>query len=166
MKLWYIYYIYFIASVVVNYGRGTDPILPLSIECGSGTSAFSDCSTAELDVSQCSHAAGVDCFGTLFLNFATKFSIPPWLFLTAICTTVGLTDCSQCNGESCTSHYGCRCGSDCFFYGKCCPDISVTKNCFGEFATYSIAGKFKIFDGLLTPIRARNILQAASKEDP
>ncbi|CAI8040135.1 Deleted in malignant brain tumors 1 protein [Geodia barretti] len=100
------------ASVVVNYGRGTDPILPLSIECGSGTSAFSDCSTAELDVSQCSHAAGVDCF--------------------AICTTVGLTDCSQCNGESCTSHYGCRCGSDCFFYGKCCPDISVTKNCFVE----------------------------------
>ena len=72
---WHSYSI--IASVVVNYGRGTNPILPLSIQCASGTSTFSDCSTTELDVSQCSHAAGVDCFGIPFLNFATKFPIPP-----------------------------------------------------------------------------------------
>ena len=66
-----------IASVVVNYGRGTNPILPLSIQCANGTSTFSDCSTTELDVNQCAQAAGVDCFGTAHYNFATNFSIPP-----------------------------------------------------------------------------------------
>ena len=41
----------------------------------------------------------------------------------------------------------------------------MTNNCFGEFATYSIAGIIT-FDGLLIVIRARKILHTADKEDP
>ena len=55
------------ASALVDYGRGTDPILPLTIHCGSEQNALSDCSTKELDVGQCTHVAGVDCRG-LFLS--------------------------------------------------------------------------------------------------
>ena len=53
------------ASALVDYGRGTDPILPLTIHCGSEQNTLSDCSTKELDVGQCAHVAGVDCRGLL-----------------------------------------------------------------------------------------------------
>ena len=50
-----------IGPVVVGYGRGTAPILQQNITCHSNH--FSDCSTAELDVSQCKLVAGIDCQG-------------------------------------------------------------------------------------------------------
>ena len=57
-----------VASVLVDYGKGTNPILPLSIQCVSGDSELSECSRTELDVSQCSSVAGVDCIGTYILS--------------------------------------------------------------------------------------------------
>ena len=54
-----------VASALVDYGRGTDPILPLTIHCGSEQNTLSDCSTKELDVGQCTHVAGVNCRGLL-----------------------------------------------------------------------------------------------------
>ena len=50
-------------SVVVNYGRGNSPILPLSIDCSVDDSDLSECRTTPLDVSQCPHVAGVNCGG-------------------------------------------------------------------------------------------------------
>ena len=58
--------IHLIVPVVVGYGRGTAPILPQMINCHSyRINTFSDCSTAELDISQCQHAAGIDCQGNI-----------------------------------------------------------------------------------------------------
>ena len=52
------------ASVLVNYGRGVNPIQPLNIQYASGINTFSDCSTREfLNVSECTRVAGVDCIG-------------------------------------------------------------------------------------------------------
>ena len=52
------------ASVLVNFGRGSSPLLPLRIRCDSTQSAFSECSKGEvLDVRHCRHVAGVDCRG-------------------------------------------------------------------------------------------------------
>ena len=53
----------FAESVVVNYGRGNSPILPLSIDCSVDDSDLSECRTTPLDVSQCPHVAGVNCGG-------------------------------------------------------------------------------------------------------
>ena len=50
-------------SVVSNFGRGTSPILPKSIQCTSDDSIFSDCSATDQDTSQCQHVAGVICEG-------------------------------------------------------------------------------------------------------
>ena len=58
-------FLMYAASALVDYGRGTDPILPLTIHCGSEQNTLSDCSTKELDVGQCTHVAGVDCRGLL-----------------------------------------------------------------------------------------------------
>ena len=56
-------------SVVSNYGRGKSPIVPWKIQCDSHTNGLSDCFTEELDVSQCTHVAGVDCIGMCFVPF-------------------------------------------------------------------------------------------------
>lgn len=60
---WFKLFFTYAASVLVNYGRGRDPILPLRMECGSDTSTFGNCSTMELDVNKRSSVAGVDCVG-------------------------------------------------------------------------------------------------------
>ena len=68
MSLLYVTALYFpmyAASALVYYGRGTGPILPLTIHCGSEQNTLSDCSTKELDVGQCTHVAGVNCTGLL-----------------------------------------------------------------------------------------------------
>ncbi|CAI8006305.1 Deleted in malignant brain tumors 1 protein, partial [Geodia barretti] len=103
------------ASVLVNFGRGSSPLLPLRIRCDSTQSAFSECSKGEvLDVRHCRHVAGVDC--------------------RAPCLTKGLTNCSKCSSSSCyNSEFKCSCDTNCFMYGNCCSDIStVVENCFVE----------------------------------
>ncbi|CAI8018786.1 Deleted in malignant brain tumors 1 protein [Geodia barretti] len=105
------YDISFYAAVLVDYGLGINPILPLNIQCASGTNTFSDCSTTELDVSQCTNVAGVDCL--------------------APCTTLGLTSCNECSSD-CFKGFGCSCYSNCFSDGDCCSDISAAQYCFGE----------------------------------
>ena len=62
----FVIFLMYAASALVDYGRGTDPILPLTIHCGSEQNTLSDCSTKELDVGQCTHVAGLDCRGLLF----------------------------------------------------------------------------------------------------
>ena len=116
-------------SAFVDYGRGTSPI----IQCGSGQNALSDCS--KLDNSQCRDVAGVDCIGMSCLPSVEIFTI----FVRCVaapCTTQGLTDCQQCNLESYYVYrefrFDCSCSSECFSDGRCCSDISVTKNCFGK----------------------------------
>ena len=53
-----------IASVVIDYGRGTTSILPFNVTCATGLeTSISDCFTEELDNGQCTHVAGVDCLG-------------------------------------------------------------------------------------------------------
>ena len=59
---------HFIVPVLVGYGRGTAPILPQSITCHSShINTFSNCSTAELDIIQCKHVAGIDCQGIIIV---------------------------------------------------------------------------------------------------
>ena len=48
---------------VVDYGRGTIPILPVNVQCTSGTRTLSECFNGVLDVGQCTNVAGVDCQG-------------------------------------------------------------------------------------------------------
>ena len=57
--------IYFsiIESIVVNYGRGSSPILPFRIDCSVDDIDISDCITTALNVSQCPQVAGVNCGG-------------------------------------------------------------------------------------------------------
>ena len=55
----------FVGTVLVNYGRGTSPILPLRITCDSTQRLLSECSIAEPDTNQCRHVAGIDCRGML-----------------------------------------------------------------------------------------------------
>ena len=50
-------------SVVINYGRGDSPILPLDIQCDNRSHVLSSCSSVDLDVSKCMSIAGVDCRG-------------------------------------------------------------------------------------------------------
>ena len=53
--------------MLVDYGNGTNPILPLSFECVSEDDELSECSGTDLDARQCSSVAGVDCLGTFCL---------------------------------------------------------------------------------------------------
>ena len=53
----------FIAPVLVNYGQGTSPVLPVNIQCTRTQNVFSNCSMAEKNNSQCRQVAGVDCIG-------------------------------------------------------------------------------------------------------
>ena len=57
---------------MVDYGKRTSPILPLSIECVSGDNKLSECSRTELNISQCSRVVGVDCIGTFYLSFTYR----------------------------------------------------------------------------------------------
>ena len=53
-----------IASVVIDIGRGTTPLLPFNVTCATGLeTSISDCFAEELDNGQCTHVAGVDCRG-------------------------------------------------------------------------------------------------------
>ena len=117
---------------VVDYGRGTSPILPVNIQCASGASTLSDCFTPGQDVSQCTDVAGVDCRGMY-----TRLSVGELfhsLIPAAPCVTEGLTNCASCvNPLHCFNFgFSCNCYSDCFAKGDCCSDISLTRNCFRE----------------------------------
>ena len=59
--------IYAIESIVVDYGRGNTPILPLNIDCSVYDSHLSSCAVTELDVSHCAHVAGVNCGGIIII---------------------------------------------------------------------------------------------------
>ena len=49
---------------MVNYGRGTSPILPLNIECIGDEETLSNCSKINnLHLGQCTQVIGVDCTG-------------------------------------------------------------------------------------------------------
>ena len=56
----------------------------------------------------------------------------------AICTTVGITNCSLCSSRercqvvSAENTPICNCHSDCYRHGDCCSDISQVDNCVGE----------------------------------
>ena len=52
-----------LVSAVSNFGRGSSPILPKSIQCTRDDSVFSNCSTTDRDTSPCQHVAGVICEG-------------------------------------------------------------------------------------------------------
>ena len=71
------------ASVLVDYGNGTSPILPLSIKCDREDSELSECSRKELDASQCSSVAGVDCIGTFCLFYGRADSLS--LYCSSLC---------------------------------------------------------------------------------
>ena len=121
---------------VIDYGRGTSPILPVNIQCASGASTLSDCFTPGLDVSQCSDVAGVDCRG-MYTPLSVGELIHS-LIPAAPCVTVGLTNCASCLepwdcfNYSPTLGFDCNCYSDCFADGDCCSDIALTRNCFRE----------------------------------
>ena len=51
--------------MIINYGRGESPILPLYIQCDNHTDVLSGCSSVDLDVSKCMNIAGVDCRGVM-----------------------------------------------------------------------------------------------------
>ena len=55
---------------VVSYGSGRSPILPLNVSCSENDATFSECSSVDLDVSLCTHVAGVDCKGVHLVSFA------------------------------------------------------------------------------------------------
>ena len=55
-------------AIVTNYGRGTSPILPMSIHCGIDDTTLSDCTTHDLNVTDCPHVAGINC-GGLCINY-------------------------------------------------------------------------------------------------
>ena len=50
-------------SVVYNFGRGTSPILPMSIQCTIDDIIFSSCTITYQDMSECQDIAGVICKG-------------------------------------------------------------------------------------------------------
>ena len=54
--------------MIINYGKGESPILPLDIECDNHSDVLNNCSSVDLDVSKCMNVAGVDCKGGI--NFA------------------------------------------------------------------------------------------------
>ena len=121
-------------AIVTNYGRGTSPILPMSIHCGIDDTTLSDCTTHDLNVTDCPHVAGINCGGLcIYLILHLKHVI-----IAAFCLTVGLTDCDECDSRSeCTVVNSddvpiCGCYSDCYEYGDCCTDVSQVQNCIGE----------------------------------
>ena len=48
---------------MVDYGRGSNPILPLDLNCNSYDNVFTDCTMSNFDAGQCLRVAGVDCGG-------------------------------------------------------------------------------------------------------
>ena len=50
-------------SVVYNFGRGTSPILPMSIQCTIDDTTLSSCTITYQDMSECQDIAGVICKG-------------------------------------------------------------------------------------------------------
>ena len=49
---------------MIDYGRGTRPVLPFNVTCATGLeTSISDCFTEELENGQCTQVAGVDCRG-------------------------------------------------------------------------------------------------------
>ena len=124
---------YYVASAIVDYGQGT-PILPLNFECDKIHNSLGDCSTRELNVSQCTHVAGVDCRGLVVLHMLERYEYN--VCFAAPCITSGLTNCSQCMSGCYNSNlllgFDCSCNSNCFSYGTCCSDIFVEDICFGK----------------------------------
>lgn len=59
----------YLESVVANFGHGSNPILPFSIQCGIDDTALSECTTTRINVSECLHIAGVICQGLYMLTW-------------------------------------------------------------------------------------------------
>ena len=119
-------------SVASNFGRGTNPILPKSIQCSTDDPTFSDCNTTDLNVSQCQHVAGVICEGVYYSYHPHCVLTVLSAYFSALCLTVGHTDCEKCGSHRhCNIDYICNCYSDCYAYGSCCPDVSYVENCVG-----------------------------------
>ena len=119
-------------SVASNFGRGTNPILPKSIQCSTDDPTFSDCNTTDLNVSQCQHVAGVICEGVYYSYHPHCVFTVLSAYFSALCLTVGHTDCEKCGSHRhCNIDYICNCYSDCYAYGSCCPDVSYVENCVG-----------------------------------
>ena len=47
----------------MNFGRGSNPILPLKVKCTIDDEKFSDCTKTPFDASSCPEVAGVNCLG-------------------------------------------------------------------------------------------------------
>ena len=112
--------------IVIGYGRGASPILPQSITCHSyRNKTFSDCSTAELDVSQCERVAGVDCQGIIVVMglFGTYCET-----ITAKCTC---TECGYCH-----TLLSCGCNTNCFARGDCCSDVLAAEECYSKYLKF------------------------------
>ena len=50
----------------MNFGRGSNPILPLKVKCTIDDEKFSDCTKTPFDASSCPEVAGVNCIGAYF----------------------------------------------------------------------------------------------------
>ena len=57
---------------MIDFGRGSSPILPLKIKCSIDDDDFADCSTEELTVKECNNVAGVTCFGEFVITSNNK----------------------------------------------------------------------------------------------
>ena len=66
------------ASVLIDYGRGTSPILPLSVECDGRQNSLTDCLREELDPVKCTRVVGVNCRGVKVLFCEIFFYFHVW----------------------------------------------------------------------------------------
>ena len=131
--------------MLVDYGKGTSPILP-GIQCGSEDRELSECSRTEVNVRQCSSVAGVDCIGINIIFICLIGELILCLCIAAPCVTEDQTDCNQQNRgyyyfyNYYSWRFDCSCHSDCISNGDCCSDISVTENCFGNLFLHCRSG--------------------------
>ena len=57
---------------MIDFGRGSNPILPLKIKCSIDEDNFGDCSKTELTVKECNNVAGITCFGEFIITSNNK----------------------------------------------------------------------------------------------
>ena len=113
------------AAVLIDYGRGTSPILPLNVKCDGAEDTLSECLKSKLNPGQCTRVVGIDCRGNAYMNDQLLFLVLIYNIITAHCVFIHTNDCQKCrNRPLFCSTSTCSCHPDCFLQGNCCADAS------------------------------------------